>query len=295
MNWASHRWFVATLVWVAPVLTVSAAECPLIRPPALSATQVDTVIAAKVAEQVHRPIGANDFGKTLKELDGTRKGIMAYAIFVVSVSEMLGFDAAAAFDAGAQARGGKHPFETLSVANYQEISRTQYFAGHDSPPPAAVEDVEYKLQRISVRTPRPAKGWLLMRCGTDDIVFQRQRGSTSSPASTTAAARLISLQPYKGSEAFLSDVRRAASAIAPAPIVRKSVDTSIVEGTSVPCADLHILGTVGEQPYAMHARFCYSAKDSTLGYAALYAQNGRTEPEATATEAARFISGASPK
>lgn len=293
MNLGSHRWLLLPLFWVALSVNVRASECPLIRPPALSAAQVDAVVAAKASEQVHRRITSDDLEKTLKDLDGRRSGIMAYSVFVVSVSETLGFNAAAAFYAGAQARGGKHPFETLSVANYQEIARAQYFAGQDSPAPAAVDDAEYKLQRINVRTPRPAQGWTLVRCGSDYIVFQR--GSTSSQVSTTAAARLVSLQHYKDTEALLSDVRNAATAITPASIVRRSIDTSIVEGTNVPCADLRIVGTVGDQPYAMHARFCYSAKDSTLGYAALYAQQGQTDLEATAAEAAQFIAGASPK
>jgi hypothetical protein len=281
------------MLLAASSVAFSATECPLIRPPALTAAQVDAVVAAKVAEQVHRPIAPNDLGKTLKELDGARNGIMAYAFFVLSVGETLGFDAAAAFHADAQARGGKHPFETLSVASFQEISRQQYFLGRDAPAPAAVEDAQYKLQRIYVETPRPAKGWVLARCGSDYIVFQR--GSASSQGSTTAGARLVSLQPYKGTEAMLGDARNAATAMTPASIVRKSIDASIVEGTNVPCVDLRILGAVAEQPYAMHARFCYSAKDSTLGYAALYAQHGRTDLETTAAEAARFIAGASPK
>lgn len=271
----------------------AAARCPFIRPPGLSFAEVDSLVLDKAAEFLHRPRNGIDRSRTFKTLDGTDNAILTYSFAALAIGESLGFDSIATFYDAAKSKTGGQPFENLTIAEMQTLSRTVYFSGKDAPPPDAIEGVEFPLQRITVHTPSPAIGWKLFYCGGEQILFRRIGAIRGNVA--TAMARLVNLPPYSDDEAFLASVRSAASSLSPQKFAVRRTTAEIVSGTSVPCAALSMSATAGDIPYEMQARFCYSAVNATLGYATIYSQIGTGAGEVIQSEANAFILAASPK
>lgn len=272
---------------------ISAARCPLIRPVGLTAIQIDATVVATIAATLGRPLDQLDKTRTLKDLDGTENAILTYSVAALSIGETLGFDAIAIFFDASKAKGGAQPFEALTVSEMQGLSRTAYLMGKDSPPPAATNNDEFALQRISVRPPSPASRWSLLRCTSENIAFQRRGESDDLVA--TAAASLITLPPYRGTESLLNTVRQISGSIFPPGTTVHSTNVSMAKGTRVPCVNLEVQASSGGAPYQLHARFCYSDKRATLGYAAMFSQTGEVDPRIVASEAQAFILGSSPK
>lgn len=286
------RTVLGSLVLAVGTASANAAmKCPLIRPSGLSGDQVNAVVLAKFAEHLRRPPDALDRSKTIKELDGTENAILTYSFAALSVGEELGFDSIATFWNATQAKGRKQPFDTITIAEAQGLARREYFAGKDSQPPAAVEGSELELQRITVRAPSPASGWSLVRCTSDQIVFQRKDVQNKDVA--TAAARLVNLPSYRDEASFLSSVRGAVEALVPSGFAASLILVEPVRGTEVPCAqfEARAASLSGE----VHGRFCYSAKNSTLGYAAFFSHNGDADARQVKRQAEVFIVNATPR
>lgn len=98
---------------------LAADQCTFIRPPGLSAEQVDRTVLTTYAQALSLDPAKIDKTKTVTALDGTENAIMNYAFATLAVGEVLGFDAIRAFFEAATAKGGTQPFGTLSVTELQ--------------------------------------------------------------------------------------------------------------------------------------------------------------------------------
>jgi hypothetical protein len=284
--------FVSTML-VLPALAWAQTECPFIRPPGLTPDQVNSVVATMVANALKRHPQSLGVSKTIKRLDDTDSAIMNYAFVVVSISEALGFDAGRSFFDAAKAKGASQPFDSLSVSEIQEISRAAYAKGKDGPPPPASADAEYLVHRLRVRAPQPTAGWLLVRCGGDDVTFQRSMPAQS--ATSTASVRVASMPPFKDSQTFVAAAKVLLAQAVPAGYQIKSSEVSLVEGTTMPCADASVQSESSSLSVALQARFCYASKGAAFDYATLFAHASNQSVKPPSEEALLFVRAASPK
>jgi hypothetical protein len=270
----------------------AAEDCPLIRPSGLSPSDVDQIVIGRLAEGLEVDPARIDRSKTIKALARKDDGLRSYAYFVVSTGESLGFDSAAAFQESARRKGGKPPFESLTVSDFQAISREAYAKGKEMSPPAVKANAEYALFQILVRVPSPSEGWVVLRCMTDQIVFQRIEAGTGN---STAMARTLGVQAFATSREFVEYTRnQATDALSKVGKIR-SLDVSAVPGSALMCAKVKAeLETMG-LPQRINAGYCYSGKKSQLVYAAMFSHFGSGSVERFTTEADAFIAGALPK
>jgi hypothetical protein len=285
-----HLILLVAIVRIAPA--AAAEDCPFIRPAGLSPAKVDELVLAKLTESLGAQPRKIDKSATMKSLDGAPNARVHFALFVVGVGESLGFDSGAAFHAKAREKGVDDPFDSVTVAEYQSAARAAYAKGKDRPPPAANANVEYKFHKIAVRPPSPSKGWVMLRCSVDQIMFQRRGESTGQ---STAITRTLSLPAYKDDRDFLEYTRREATSMLSSLGSTSSLEAMMVPGIAATCSQFKATVAGLQAPYTMHARFCYSDKSSRFGYAALFSHLGPMPAAAVLKEAQAFMAGASPK
>jgi hypothetical protein len=275
-----------------PTGALAAEQCPFIRPPGLSVTQVDALVLAKLGEVLQKdPIAINK-ARTIKALDRTDDAILRYALFVVAVADSLGFDSAAAFYAKARAKGSEQPYASVTVEEFQAISREKYLQGTDSPPPAVPLDAEYQIGRISVRAPSRPTDWLLLRCTNQQVVFQRRGGSREL---TTAVAGSLSLPAFEGPHKFAQYTRSVVSANLSSLGHIRSLEVTPEVNTPMPCVLVEASVDRDALLYAMHARYCYRDERAGLGYYAMFSHNGTTSKDKVRAEAMAFLAGIASK
>lgn len=183
---------VAALLAGLPAAPARAADaCPLIRPSDLSPAQVDQIVADKVAIALQRPAAQLVTDQSLQAQAGSGDAAALFGYTALAVGEALGFDAAARFQAAAQALGPDVAAIGLTLATLQAISRQAYQAGTDSPPPLADPQRVYALDGLQLRPPALASGWYPLRCGHDQITFWRRGAADNEVA--TAVARISGL------------------------------------------------------------------------------------------------------
>jgi len=271
------------------------ARCPLIRPPALAADQVDAIVAQKVAGQLERAPQALVAAQTFRKLDGSDDASTNFDFASVAIAESLGFDAPAAYRAAAKARGSEQPSEVLTLADMQEIARKAYLAGHDGPPPAVPAGVAYRLRAgLTVHAPVPAEGWQVQHCASDQVAFRRSEDG--HPPFETATARLVAVPRWTDEAAFEKTVRTTLQSTTAGMDVR-STTLAPVAGTAVPCVDLRVAALANGMPLGLRGRVCYAARDAAFAYITLFSRlggDGLATPAGIAAADA-FVAGASPR
>ena len=271
----------------------SAAEpCPLIRPAGLSPAQVDQVVLSKLAETLTLDSTKIDRAQTIKVLDRSENMLLHYAGFVVSVGETLGFDSAAAFYARAKQKGSGQPTEVLSIEEYLTLSRQAYGGEKDQSPPQAAEGTSYELHQVIVRPPAPPNGWLILRCMSDQILFQRR---SDSAGTSTAVARILSLPPFRSEVDFTAYTRSVATTMLSQLGTIQSLEVTGTSRSSRPCSEFRAAVATHSSPYFVRACFCYGEGQSQLGYAAMFSFAGAVSVEQSFSEATAFIDGVLPK
>ncbi|MBC7917225.1 MAG: hypothetical protein H7Y28_05395 [Rhodoferax sp.] len=267
-----------------------AAECPFIRPPGLSPQQVDAIVFGTYAHALGMRPEALDTKKTLKKLDRTDNAILTYSFATLSVGEKLGFDAIQKYFDAAKAKGASHPFDSLSVYELAGLARAEYAKGVDANPPAAAEKMVFKVDKLIVKAPVQVEGWHLLRCGSEDVTFQRQSAGNVS----TATVRVAGLPPYKSNAEFLALVKSMWAAAIPAGSSVGSWEPTIA-ASKEPCADARIKAVGPTGTIFMRSRICYASTKSNYGYVTLYSNNTSKSNEALTVEAEAFVVGNSPQ
>lgn len=271
--------------------TSMAAECPLIRPPGLTPRQVDAVVVGTYSQALRtRPESLNP-SKTLKALDGTENAILTYSFATNTLGETLGFDAGRRFFDAAKVKGAMQPFDSLTISEIMALARAEYAKGVDSSPPLVAPGMEFKVHNIAVRPPEPVQGWKLIRCGSENVVFQRQAGSG---AISTAAVRVTALPPYKSNIEFLELVKSMWTAAIPAGLDAGNWQP-IAAPSGIPCADTRFTASSSSRKMYVRGKVCYASAESTFGYATFYGSSGLAESDIPPAEGDTFVSRNSPR
>ena len=286
---------VAALVAASAARAQVTAECPPIRPPGLSAEQVDAVVIQKVAAELQQAPDAIDPAHTFHKQDGTDNAAPDFVLAAIAIGEALGFNALEAYRAAAKARGSEQLSEALTIADMQELARKAYAAGQDGPPPDVPAGVAYRLRAgLSVHVPAPADGWQVLRCGSDQVAFRRSQGGR--PPLETAMTRVVSVPAWESDAAFEKTVRETLES-SMTGIEVQSATLAKAAGASTPCIDLRIAASASGLPFGLRGRVCYTARESTLAYITLFSRmgDGGLATTAAIAEADAYIAGASPK
>jgi hypothetical protein len=250
-------------------------------------------VLAKASEALRIDPDKIDRSKTIKGLAETGETPMAYAYFVVDVGESLGFDSAAAFYAKAIEKGSTQPWDSLTIEELQTISREKYLKGTDAPPRPVNANAEYQIgAALSVRVPIPNTGWYLLRCTTQQIVFQRL-GDTR--AVSTAQAGYLSLPAFEDDQRFSEYTRSVANSTLARLGHIRSLEVHTLTNGRTPCALVEATIDRGASPYLLFARYCYRDKRTGAGDSTTFSHVGTVAMEAIRTEAMSFFAGAAPK
>lgn len=269
------------------VSSVQAADsCPFIRPPALTTQQVDELVLATYAQALHTAPSRIDTSKTIEALDGTENAIITYSLATLAVGEALGFDAIKRFFDATKLRGGKQPFETLSLANMQSLAHAAYAEGRDTEPPAASAESTYLVHSLIVRAPQPVIGWRLVRCGGEYIAFRKQ-----TPVGTsTAGVRVAALPPYQSEARFVELAKEMLSSSVPRGYAVRPWKPVASVFSQAPCVDSNILAEgEGNMQLFFRSRICYATPGATFGYAIMFAYHGSSTTELPTSDADRFV------
>ena len=289
----SLRGALAVLATTASLAAAAALEeCPVIRPPGLAPADIDQIVLAQLASGLGLEPAKIDRSKTVRALLKGREMPGDFNEFLAKVGEELGFDGPAAFHGRVREKKGRSPYESLSIADYQAASRAAYASGKDAALPTPREGAEYPLYRIRVRTPSPAAGWLLMRCMTNQVVFQRIEPGVGG---STAMAVTFDAPKYTTEREFLDYTRQQVSEVLhlQGPL---SFDVTPVKGSKTPCSQVRADLVTAGQPHRVRGRFCYSdRKGSELIYGALFGHLGGGSIDRFSREADAFIAGALPR
>jgi hypothetical protein len=273
-------------------------DCKPIRRPRLLDTQVDQVVLTAISKVAGIPTNAINLDGPLKDADRAGLGMMLLAFVVVNVSDELGVNL---MDGETKARRdmyGSDYFARAPVRELQATARRAYFRQSDSAYPSAIPGARYHGVEFEVSTPSPTAGWQIIRCASDEIVFVRHFVDGDE---LRAAARGISLEPYKSKDRFLSQVRDAVSTYAATKNEEHTVQVEFLDSTPKPCA----LGIVTTKHGAtkesksdalttLYARFCYGNRVPHLGYAALFMHSKWGDVEADRRSAEAFFEGVKP-
>jgi hypothetical protein len=264
----------------------AADECPLIRPPGLSAQQVDAAVLAIYAQALRTDPRKIDTDKTVKSLDGTENAILTYSFATLSVGEALGFDAVRAFFDAAKAKGGAQPFDTLSMAEIQSLARAAYERGVDSEPPLAKAEAMYKVHSLRVRPPQPVGDWRLVQCGGEYVAFRRQ----SPTGTSTAGVRVAALPRYSSESSFLGLVSSMLSTSVPTGYVARPWKPVAVASPEAPCADANVVAEASDgTPMFVRSRICYASPGANFGYSIMFVHRAVKGGEAPGSEAEAFV------
>jgi hypothetical protein len=288
------RFRIVLCVWLIAVTsrTFAAESCPLIRPPGLSQDAVDALVLRRAGEALGIESNKLDRTRTINALGGRDNAALHYAYFVVAVGESLGFDAAAAFYQKAKARGSERPWDSLTLDEFQVISREKYREGTDAPLPKVKPNTEYDVGHIWVRVPSQFGEWSLLQCRTGQIVFQSQRGAREL---TTAEAGWLDLPPFESNAKF-SDYTRAVVMTHLSSIgTVKSLQITPVANSAAPCVLVEASAEREASPYLLYARFCYRDGRSGRAYSAMFSHFGAMPKEPIRAEALAFFDGTFPK
>jgi len=261
-------------------------DCPLLRPPALRPADVDRIVLEVLGKILNRPPRLIDVSKTLQALQDDPNPSAEFAIFMVRMSESLGFEAADVFHEAARKKGGSSAYEALTVADYQSSSRAEYARGRDAPPPAAVEGREYPLYRISIKPPSPASGWQVMRCVTEQIVFQRMEPGVGT---TSAMASNYEIPEFRDDEAFLEYAKEQTSSAIGKGMAVQSFNIALLPGTAGKCADFQAVMEVYTMKYRMNGRHCRRMGAPHVGYSMAYSHFGTGAEDRFSAEANAFL------
>lgn len=274
-------------------------KCEPVRPPGLSAQEVDQVVLTKISEAIEFPVTKIGKALSIEGLVGTDNALMRYAFVVVYVGDALGIEPGVAFDRAAKAKGKSHPSRSLTVAELQGLTRDEYLSISDTPYPSLKPDTSYKTRRFVASAPSPPDGWTLIRCYHDQFAFQRQDDKTGEVSS--ASVRNIGFELFTGKSEFLTQVRTAAKSFSPSNMVVKSVTAEVVDQAGPPCALLEIQGEIPNvmvpsnnakvNPALVFGRFCYGSKFPHLGYSAFYSHVGNLSAQTVRQHATAFFSG----
>lgn len=271
--------------------------CPLIRPAGLSNEQVDAVVRAQVAMALQRPAAQLQLNLSLADQPGAPgehpQGDMAqrFAYLALAIGEALGFDATERFSRAAQTQGNPDGVVGLPISTLQAVSRGAYQAGSDGSPPLADAASRYQLDGLAVGAPTMASGWYLLRCGHDQVAFWRQGVVEGETA--TAVARITSMPPWAGADAFVAYLRQLLLGTVPAGYTVRQVQVQALTDSAQPCAEAQLLARHVDAPYRMKARFCYVSTQAQQGHALLFSHAGSDDVPQFLREANEFIARAS--
>ena len=241
----------------------------------------------------------------MKEITRSELGIFGYAFFVVGVSDELGVDfAAASGDAVKGMKAGKvkagDVYDRTPIRDLLAITRSAYFAGADAPFPKATPGAKYHGHRFAVAVPAPAEGWLLVRCASDQVVFERP---IEGGAFYRAAAGGISLDPFRDTARFLEKARAAAQKFSLPGMSSKVTRVAADDQFGTRCAEIEVKAEpegkaasseTSQRADFLFARFCYDTEIAHLGRSANFMHKSSTSKEVDRKLALDFFQGVTP-
>ena len=227
---------------------------------------------------------------TIKRLKGERYGMQCFGNFALMLSESLGLDASSAFMTRAKESGLEHPYESLTVGQFMQIARDEYFKGIDGPLPVVPPKTEYVLGTISVHPPNDPKTWNLLQCKWDRVTFQAQ---VEGQRVATTSITTLKLPLFKNDKQFLVHANKEIKRSLPQQWIVRRLDITNVSGTSAPCVDISGAFDQSSTPIDLYVRFCCVDKQSEAGYGFMHSFAGAPFPQTMREAAVSFVQRAS--
>ena len=279
----------ALILILSPELE-AAERCPFIRPAGLLPEQVDGVVLDALSASLKTEQRELKQSDTIKLLKGEQYGMQCFGNFALVVGESLGFDASTIFITKAKDSGLNHPYESLTVEQFMQIARDEYFKGLDDPPPVVPPNEEYILDTISVRPPSEPKEWNLVQCKWDGVTFQAQ---IEGQRLATASIKSMTLPPFKNEKGFLVYANKEVKGSVPPQWKVRRLAISKVNGTLAPCVDIRGAFEQANAPMDLYGRFCYVDIKSKAGFGFMYMFMGTPFPKTMHESALKFVERAS--